>query len=70
MKHTIWLNGTTNPIQYYFDREAYLIDGEIVTQMEILENPDLGAWVKNQKVKLSTHLYLLSRSAIKGAADS
>ena len=70
MKRTIWLNGTTNPIQYYFDRHAYLIDGEIVTGMEILENPALGTWLKNQKVVACNYRYPLRRSAIKGAADS
>ena len=47
---TIWLKGTSNPISYCINRDMALVDGELVTAMEIAENPALRSWIRKQKL--------------------
>ena len=36
-----------------YNTDFYLIDGEIVTAMEIMENKELRTWVKNQSISFN-----------------
>ena len=49
MMPTVWLEGTSNPIRYYPNRDIALVDGKAVTAMEMAQNPALANWISKQE---------------------